>query len=259
MENAVEALKMAFAFLAFVLALTVSVIAFSNVKATSDVILYSKDETNYYDYIKDNNVSGRASENRVVGLETIIPTLYKYYKENYTVVFREANYNETTGEFSNIKPLTIYKTPSRAKTSAGVQLWGKNYDTIMQNKYSPYFNGGYKESLNDSIFSFDLEEETLRHEPWTGTYAKTKENLDCFLNGVSYKNPNNNEDYIDYTKLPLQTGGFIGKYKSAKFVETIGEYEYSSSQASDTEDGSTIDNSLIKKKKKRIIIFTLIK
>ena len=73
------------------------------------------------------------------------------------------------------------------------------------------------------------------------------------------KNPNNNEDYIDYTKLPLQTGGFIGKYKSAKFVETIGEYEYSSSQASDTEDGSTIDNSLIKKKKKRIIIFTLIK
>ena len=43
MENAVEALKMAFAFLAFVLALTVSVIAFSNVKATSDVILYSKD------------------------------------------------------------------------------------------------------------------------------------------------------------------------------------------------------------------------
>ena len=92
-----------------------------------------------------------------------------------------------------------------------------------------------------------------------GKSAKTKENLDCFLNGVSYKNPNNNEDYIDYTKLPLQTGGFIGKYKSAKFVETIGEYEYSSSQASDTEDGSTIDNSLIKKKKKRIIIFTLIK
>lgn len=259
MENAIEALKMAFAVLAFVLALTVSVIAFSNVKATSDVILYTKDETNYYDYIKDNNVSGRAYENRIVGLETIIPTLYKYYKENYTVVFREANYNETTGEFSNVKPLTIYKTPSRAKTSAGVQLWGKNYDTIMQNKYSPYFDGGYKESLSDSIFSFDLEEETLRHEPWTGTYAKTKENLDCFLNGDIYENPNNNEKYIDYTKLPLQTGGFIGKYKSDKFVETIGEYEYSSSQASDTEDGSTIDNSLIKKKKKRIIIFTLIK
>lgn len=270
MENAIEAFKMGFAFLAFVLALTVSIIAFSNVKATSDIILYTKDETNYYEYIKDNDISGKAAENRIVGLETIIPTLYKYYKENYTVVFREANYNETTGEFSNIKPLTIYNTPSKTKTSAGVQLWGKNYDAIMQNKYSPYFSGEYKESLSTSIFSFDLEEETLRHEPWTGTYNKTKENLDCFLNGDIYYNPNlykpnltakeNREAiYIDYKKLPLQTGGFIGKYKSNKFVETIGEYEYSSSQTSDTEEGSTIDNSLIKKKKKRIIIFTLIK
>ena len=259
MENAIEALKMAFAFLVFVMALTVSIIAFGNVKKTADVVLYSKDETNYYEYIKDSEITGKAAENRIVGLETIIPTLYKYYKENYTVVFREANYNTSTGEFSEAKPLPIYITNSNAKTSVGVQLWGKNYDTLMQNKYSKYFSGGYTESLSKNIFSFDLEEETLRHEPWTGTYAKTKENLDCFLNGVSYKNPNNNEDYIDYTKLPLQTGGFIGKYKSAKFVETIGEYEYSSSQASDTEDGSTIDNSLIKKKKKRIIIFTLIK
>lgn len=259
MENAIEALKMAFAFLSFILALTVSIIAFNKVKATSDIVLYSKDETNYYEYIKDNDISGKASENRIVGLETIIPTLYKYYKENYTVVFREANYDKTTGEFSNIKPLPIYVTPSKAKTTAGVQLWGKNYDTIMQKKYSSYFDGNYTESLSTSIFSFDLEEETLRHEPWTGTYAKTKENLDCFLNGSIYKNPNNNEKYIDYTKSPLQLGGFIGKYKSNKFVETIGEYEYSSSQASDTEDGSTIDNNLIKKKKKRIIIFTLIK
>ncbi len=270
MENAIEALKMAFAFLSFVLALTVSIIAFNKVKATSDIVLYSKDETNYYEYVKDDDVSGKASENRIVGLETIIPTLYKYYKENYTVVFREANYDKTTGEFSNINPLPIYVTPSKAKTSAGVQLWGKNYDTIMQEKYASYFSGGYTESLSTSIFSFDLEEETLRHEPWTGTYTKTKENLDCFLNGNIYYNPNlykselsdsENKDaiYIDYKKSPLQTGGFIGKYKSAQFVETIGEYEYSSSQTSDTEDGSTIDNNLIKKKKKRIIIFTLIK
>lgn len=270
MENAIEALKMAFAFLVFVMALTVSIITFGNVKKTADVVLYAKDETNYYKYIKDSEITGKAAENRIVGLETIIPTLYKYYKENYTVVFREANYNTSTGEFSEAKPLPIYITNSNAKTSAGVQLWGKNYDTIMQNKYSKYFSGGYTESLSKNIFSFDLEEETLRHEPWTGNYEKTKENLDCFLKGDIYYNPNlynpnlsangnKGAIYIDYKKAPLQTGGFIGKYKSAKFVETVGEYEYSSSQASDTEDGSSIDNSLIKSKKKRIIIFTLIK
>ena len=83
MENAIEALKMAFAFLVFVMALTVSIIAFGNVKKTADVVLYAKDETNYYEYIKDSEITGKAAENRIVGLETIIPTLYKYYKENY--------------------------------------------------------------------------------------------------------------------------------------------------------------------------------
>ncbi len=258
MENAIEALKMAFAFLSFVLALTVSIFAFNKVKETADIMLYTKDETNYYEYIKDNEISGRAYENRVVSLETIIPTLYKYYKENYTVVFREANYNTTTGEFSAKKPLIIYKTKSNAKTRTNVQLWGKNYDTIMQNKYTPYFDDGYTKSLSTDIFSFDLEEETLRHEPWTGSYDKTKENLDCFLKGDVYRNPNNNEEYIDYG-LQIGTGGFIYKYKNAQFVETIGEYEYSSNQenSSDTEDGSTV-NSLVKKKKKRIIVFTKI-
>ena len=86
----------------------------------------------------------------------------------------------------------------------------------------------------------------------TGSYEKARENIDCFLSGGIYYNPNNNEKYIEYN-------GFINEYKNSKFIETIGEYEYSSSQAndSDTEDGSSI-NSLVKNKKKRIIIFTKI-
>lgn len=248
MENAVEAIKMAFAVMVFVMALSVSMISFNKAKATSDVVLYAKDETNYYDY---EGATGKAAENRIVGIETIIPTLYKYYKENYTVVFRQGNYNSATGEFSNLEPLIVYKTPSKSKTIAGIQLWGKNYDTIMQSKYSKFFSNGYTESLSNKIFSFDLEEETLRHEPWTGSYAKARENLDCFLNGDTYKNPNNREDYIKYGQ------SFIEKYKNSKFVETIGEYTYNSTQTDSTEDGSSI-SSLVKEKKKRVIIFTLI-
>lgn len=253
MENAVEAIKMAFAAIIFGMALTISVISFNNVKATSDAVLYTKDETNYYDY---QGATGKAAENRVVGLETIIPTLYKYYKENYTIVFRQGNYNETTGEFYNLKPLEIYKTPSKAKTST-VQLWGSNYDKLMQTKYDGVFDNGYTKSLSESIFSFDLEEETLRHEPWTGSFDKARENLDCMLSGNIYKNPNNNSNYIDYSKMPLQIGGFISKYKNEKFIETVGEYTYSSSQVNDTEEGSSI-SSLIKQKNKRMIIFTKI-
>jgi len=78
MENASEALMMAFGVLIFVLALTVAMNSFNQVKSTSDVVLYRDDETNYYDY---QGATGAASQNRIVGLETIIPTLYKYYKE----------------------------------------------------------------------------------------------------------------------------------------------------------------------------------
>lgn len=259
MENATNALKMAFAAMVFIMALSVSIIFFNKVKNVSDTVLYAKDETNYYDY---QGAIGKAAENRIVGLETIVPTLYKYYRENYTVLFRKANYND--GIFTNIQPLTIYKTASNDKTSNGTKLWGSKkidsegkeyntYEKLMNSKYGINIDSyKYQESTNKNIFSFDLEEETLRHEPWTGSYEKAKENIDCFLSGGTYINPNNNTGYIKYE-------GFINKYKNAKFVETIGEYQYSSNQEnnSDTEDGSTV-SSLVKKKSKRIIIFTQI-
>lgn len=237
MENATHALYMAFAVLIFVMALTISMVSFTNAKNTADVILYAKDETNYYEYT---NVTGKADENRIVGLETIIPTLYKYYKENYTVVFKQGNYNYDTGNIANWKYLPVYNTLANRN-------WQTSYNTLMSKKYNVT-------NPSNEIFSFDLDEETLRHEPWTGSYDRIKNNLDCFLNGNTYINPNNNTAYINYSKNPLMSGGFIAKYKDAKFVETIAEYKYSSSQEQDSEVSS-----LTKEKSKRIIIFTLIK
>ena len=241
MENAAEALLMGFAVLVFALALTVGMTVFSNVKSVSDIVLYSADETNYYDY---QGATGKAAQNRIVGLETILPALYKYYQENYTVCFREGNYNLDTGEFSNTKPLVVYKTKSTYKRGENI-LWGETYDTMMQTKYSKYFTGGYIKKGSQDIFSFDLEEETLRHEPWTSNLDKVKENLDCFLWGKTYTNLTTNQPYITYT-------GFINEYKNSKFVETVGDYDYS-----DTKDDTNV-SSLQKAKKKRMIIFTKI-
>lgn len=278
MENAIEALKMAFAVMVFIMALSVSIMSFNSAKEASDILLYSEDETNFYDY---QGATGKGAENRIVGLETIIPTLYKYYKENYTVVFRTGNYDTQTGEFSNVTYLNIYDTPSNYKTSAGAILWGSNktdennnkynsYDKLMQEKYSNFIENGYTKEGSTDIFSFDLDEETLRHEPWTGSNDEIKKNLDKFLNGEIYYNPNlydsskseeENEDaiYIDYGKITqLGTGGFIAKYKDKQFVETIGEYTYNKSSDSDADQNGTT-SSLTKDKKKRVIIFTLIK
>jgi hypothetical protein len=246
MENASEALILAFAVIVFVIALTVSINSFNSVKAVADTILYSKDETNYYDY---QGAIGKAQENRIVGLETIIPTLYKYYKENYTVVFKLGNYDEETGEFTNWNYLTVYNTSSNSS------LWGYNgeEDSNGNTSYDKLMKAKYGESLerSTSIFSFDLDEETLRHEPWTGSNSELKKNIDCFLQGSTYENPTNNITYINYSLSPLSTGGFIGKYKNKKFVETISEYTYETTQTS--------ENGLVKEKTKRIITFTLIK
>lgn len=83
MENATDALKMAFAVFVFVMALTIAITMFSQLNRVSQVVLASSDITTFYSY--DEVDYGQRS--RIVGLETIVPTLYKYYKENYTVLF----------------------------------------------------------------------------------------------------------------------------------------------------------------------------
>jgi len=50
MENASDALKMAFAIFVFVVALTIVFSLISKVKETADAILLNSDKTNYYEW-----------------------------------------------------------------------------------------------------------------------------------------------------------------------------------------------------------------
>ena len=153
MENAVDALKIAFALFIFVMALSITMYMFTIALETSNAVLQRSDVTEFMEYIE---VSDMIDDERIVGLETIIPTLYKYYKENYTVVFRNSN-----GE-----PLELYET----KTNTN--LWSTGYT----NQY-------YSDNIDTRVCSFDVDEETRRHEPWTGNMNYYKQNLDMFLSG----------------------------------------------------------------------------
>lgn len=88
MENATDALKMAAAVLIFVLALSISINAFGEARRASQVILDYRDREYDYTYI----TSGTTQ--RQVGLETIIPSIYKAYKENYKIIFDMQNIND---------------------------------------------------------------------------------------------------------------------------------------------------------------------
>ena len=118
MENAVDALKIAFAVFIFVIALSVTMYMFTMAKTTSDLVLQASDVTEYMEYTELEDIAGSnamINNDRIVGLETIIPTLYKYYKENYTVVFRN----------SNGTPMDLYTTQTNP------ELWSIGYT----NKY----------------------------------------------------------------------------------------------------------------------------
>lgn len=91
MENAVEALKIAAGVLLFVLALTVSISCFSqaNRAVTSIVNMRDRDTQILYDQIKPSS-----ELTRTVGVETIVPTMYKAFSENIDIQFKDQNGNE---------------------------------------------------------------------------------------------------------------------------------------------------------------------
>ena len=86
MENAVEALKMAAAVLTFVLALGIGMSSFSQAKQTAEIVLSYVDREFSTQYVQD-----LGTTERIVGKETIIPTIYRAYKEYYKIYFYDTD------------------------------------------------------------------------------------------------------------------------------------------------------------------------
>lgn len=88
MENAVEALKMAAAVLVFITALAVGISSFSLARQTSDMLIAYADRETVTQYTQ-----GTGDKTRIVGVETIVPTIYRAFRENYKILFYDSNGN----------------------------------------------------------------------------------------------------------------------------------------------------------------------
>ena len=82
MENAADALKMAAAVLVFVMALGIGISSFSQARTAADTLISYTDRDSVTQYAED-----IGTKTRFVGKETIIPTIYRAYKENYKIFF----------------------------------------------------------------------------------------------------------------------------------------------------------------------------
>ena len=204
MESAAEALRLAFAVLVFVMALSIAMFMFSQARETADIVLGASDNQRYYEPIQT------GTENRIVGFETVIPTVYKYDKERYKVTFKTGTYDATTDTVTITGPLEIYTTESNQK------LWNEDY----VNDYDGTTNSA--SGTEKRICSLDLVEETQRNEPWVGNTDEIKKHLDAIFSGGEYVLPQYTADSgntLDYSGNPLE----VERNSDSKFVEQIGK------------------------------------
>lgn len=152
MENMVDALKMAFAVLVFVMALTIAFTVFSQAKATSDFVIYLNDKTNFEEYVEE-----AEREEKIVGIETILPLVAKYIDaaENYSVEIQDAN-GDLIAVFDKDKEDT--KIQARRNLEKQMKDLVKNYQT---RKFSETYS---EEIYQGDIYTTENEEQFELHD-----------------------------------------------------------------------------------------------
>ncbi|MCI8587011.1 MAG: hypothetical protein HFJ49_00165 [Clostridia bacterium] len=131
MENATDALKMAFAVLIFVLALSISIFGITQARLAINSIAESADEErsfvtdqkgNYLNYINFDIADGGT---RTVGVDTVISTMYRAYKENFKIYFYGIDSSAKCGlqfdEDKNTKEKVYYIDLARQVIAPGLE------------------------------------------------------------------------------------------------------------------------------------------
>ena len=200
-ENIADALKMAGSVLLFVMGLSIAILAFSQARESMDIVLsYSDRESlsiegnpRFYYLSKDNDTS------RYVGKETIIPAIYRAYKENYKIVFKfPDDYYLFKQEVKNAKGLNKEKkisTLDLANQSLSSDLASRQFlngiiygDFEYENEKSKndYINK-FKITPNDiSFYQYLTEKEsTYKIKEYLGTYYIEDVNGTSEVNAVN--------------------------------------------------------------------------
>lgn len=232
MDDAVQAILMAFAVLVFVIALSISMLLIKQARDTSDILVQYSDLTAFYDNIQLDNDNGVTETERIVGLDTVIPTLYRYYKENFCVKIYDAD--NTLLQIFDVNIETNLRS-AIVNTNAGTS---RTDQELIRDE-------AYKNIYNDSSKKY-----CLFGAPWLGSTETIKQRIDFFING--------NAGYINNTYINYgEEGSFASKVKAdMKFKERFISYSYSGSTMT-TDEGETLINGA-ENKDKIVIIYTIL-
>lgn len=229
MDDAVQALTMAFAVIVFVIALSMSIYLINQARNTAEILVSYSDLTAFYDNIQlDENNEGTE---RIVGLDTVVPTLYRYYKENFCVKIYDVD--NTLLQIFDVNLETNVRS-AIANTKAGSS--SSSQDLIRDAAYIDIYNDSSK------VYC-------LFGAPWLGSTETIKQRVDFFINGdAGYIN----NTYVDYSG----TNCFANKVDATtKFSERFISYSYSGSTVTTDEGETLVEGS--KSKDKIVIIYQI--
>lgn len=139
MEHATEAMIMAFGVITLIIALSISISLLGQVNACSETILNNIDREKEYLYVEN------VGTERKVGIETIIPTIYRAYSENYRIEFYSSD-NSTKYELYK-KDLNGDGTISDNEIVNTIDLENENWADYKE--FLQYLINGYSSSENN--------------------------------------------------------------------------------------------------------------
>lgn len=222
MEDAADALKIAFAVLIFSIGLAVFFNIASLAKNTSDTVFLSIDKANYYQYTTDDKVV----ENRIVTLKDIVPTIYRYVKENYGVTIIDKDGNLVARFDINTDSLAQgYINSTNQIYNSLKDQYKSNILNIFNRIYNACGKSAPEDIENDILKKlYSTTDPNIKYstEWMTGTGENILKRIESDIYGVTYEQKKHN---------PICNGyGLYGKYNSQtlfkEYVLEIDESKY---------------------------------
>lgn len=221
MENVVESIIIVFAVIVFVIALSMTTFMLSKAIITTKEIIYFSDKTNYIQNIEvdESNIITQ----REVSIDTVINSLYRYYKENFMVrIYDDDDLVQIFDTTIEGKIYTAMSLPPSKLLDSGYEE-----ERALFNNYGP-------SSGNKNLFG----------APWMGNTARdAKYRVDLYVAGK--------KGYINNVEVDYEGNGLYD-LNAITFEETFIEYMYSG-QTISTENGIEDLTGNTKEKNKIII------
>lgn len=184
MENAADALKIAFAVMVFVLALSLSISCLSEANSAVQAVAFMRDRETNYTY-----VTPSSDLTRIVGVETVVTSMYKAYEENFQIRFYDSNNNPLVLYYRTDNNGNIIKKDNAKIPVTYIDLKDENYANAEEAITHLNFLLGNYRNYNDNVNLNKYRNQIIKNDYPDGLYnffagKKFKENLGEYYQGT---------------------------------------------------------------------------